>query len=109
MMEEDKNWFTKQVTMFNEDAFQLGHCYHLWHTRDDGTIEHYNGLLQSKGENELWFKASRTGGILPSHHQCDIKDVRIRYSQIDEWDFAHLVISYKDKDYGIRNDDGPLG
>lgn len=97
MIEEDKKWFTKQVTMFNENAFQLGHAYHLWHTVDDN-IEHYNGILYSKGENELWFKASRVDYIETSYRQCDIKDINIRYSDINKWDFAHLVISYDEKD-----------
>jgi len=94
MMEEDKNWFTKQVTMFNEDAFKLGHAYHLWFKNGD-EMHQYNGILCSKGQEELYFKVACTDTIdLDNHKQCDIRELNIKYHDIDKWDFVLLTPSW---------------
>lgn len=96
MMEEDKNWFTKQVTMFNEDAFKLGHAYHLWF-KDGDEMHQYNGILCSKGQEELYFRVACTDTIdLDNRKQCDIRELNIKYHDIDKWDFALLIMRYND-------------
>lgn len=97
MMEEDKSWFTKQVTMFNPEAFHLGSAYRLWYddkNADGSSSRHYTGLLSYKDYKELCFCAICTDCIHDTAVACDTLDIHIEYDDIDKWDFELLTPCY---------------